>query len=162
MMKVESVFIFLVFFTALCQCDEAIEQQGIEPEPPEPKEPIEDENVKIARELYHAALQMLNSSTPNRHKAWDTMTKAADLGSPDAQVRVAFAKLAGIYFPQGPDEAKEVFVRLAEQGHPQVEFNIVTESFSAKAKSLHFKHEKLLICILYMILGTFLHTRMVS
>ena len=124
MMKVESSLIFLVIFTALCHCDEITEQQGIEPEPPEPQKPIEDENVKIARDLYHAALQMLNSSTPNRHKAWDTMTKAADLGSPDAQVRVAFAKLAGIYFPQGPDEAKEVFVRLAEQGHPQVEFNI--------------------------------------
>ena len=112
-MKVESLLIFLVVFT-LCKCEPEA------PEEPVKQEPIEDENVKIARDLYHAALQMLNSSTPNRHKAWDTMTKAADLGSPDAQVKVAFAKLAGIYFPQDPDNAKEVFVKLAEQGHPQV------------------------------------------
>ena len=112
-MKVESLLIFLVVFT-LCNCEPEA------PEEPVKQEPIEDENVKIARDLYHAALQMLNSSTPNRHKAWDTMTKAADLGSPDAQVKVAFAKLAGIYFPQDPDNAKEVFVKLAEQGHPQV------------------------------------------
>ena len=85
-MKVESLLIFLVVFT-LCKCEPEA------PEEPVKQEPIEDENVKIARDLYHAALQMLNSSTPNRHKAWDTMTKAADLGSPDAQVKVAFAKL---------------------------------------------------------------------
>ena len=117
MMKIESVLISLLLLT-LCNCE--LEPEA--PEEPVKEEPIEDENVKIARDLYHAALQMLNSSTPNRHKAWDTMTKAADLGSPDAQVRVAFAKLAGIYFPQDPDNAKEVFFKLADQGHPQVSF----------------------------------------
>merc|ERR1712223_1795738 len=113
------VLISLLLLT-LCNCE--LEPEA--PEEPVKEEPIEDENVKIARDLYHAALQMLNSSTPNRHKAWDTMTKASDLGSPDAQVRVAFAKLAGIYFPQGPDEAKEVFFKLAEQGHPQAQFGL--------------------------------------
>merc|ERR1712223_1868096 len=113
------VLISLLLLT-LCNCE--LEPEA--PEEPVKEEPIEDENVKIARDLYHAALQMLNSSTPNRHKAWDTMTKAADLGSPDAQVRVAFAKLAGIYFPQNPDNAKEVFFKLADQGHPQAQFGL--------------------------------------
>jgi SEL1 protein len=60
----------------------------------------------------------------NRHKAWDTMVRAADLGNPDAQLRVAFAKLAGIYFPQNPEVSKEVFVKLGEQGHPEAQFGL--------------------------------------
>ncbi len=97
-----------------------------EDEAPESSEtvPKEDENTKIARDLYYAALTMLNSTTPNRHKAWDTMIKASDLGNPDAQVRVAFAKLAGIYFPQDPEAAKQVFQRQTEQGHPQAQFGV--------------------------------------
>ena len=84
----------------------------------------EDENAKIAKDLFQAASQMLNSTTPNRHKAWDTMVRAADLGNADAQIRVAFAKLAGIYFPQNPEAAKEVFVKLAEAGHPEAQFGL--------------------------------------
>lgn len=101
---------------------EMIETPELKPSEPEP--PLEDENTKIARDLYNAALQMLNSTTPNRHKAWDTMIKAADLGNSDAQVKVAFAKLAGIYFPQDPEAAKEVFVKLADSGHPQAQFGL--------------------------------------
>merc|ERR1719510_203100 len=52
------------------------------------------------------------------------MIKAADLGNPDAKLRVAFAKLAGIYFPQNPDSAKEVFTQLADQGHPEAQFGL--------------------------------------
>ena len=32
--------------------------------------------------------------------------------------------MAGIYFPQNPDSAKEVFVQLAESGHPEAQFGI--------------------------------------
>ena len=64
-MKSESLLIFLVIIS-LCNCEPEAPEEPVED--PVKVEPIEDENVKIARDLYHAALQMLNSSTPNRHK----------------------------------------------------------------------------------------------
>ena len=112
-MKSFQIFIITVLFLTSNAEDEASEEV-----------PKQDENAKIARELYQAAAQMLNATTPNRHKAWDTMIRAADLGNPDAKIRVAFAKMAGIYFPQNPDSAKEVFVQLAESGHPEAQFGI--------------------------------------
>ncbi len=84
----------------------------------------EDENTKIARDLFNAASSMLNSTTPNRHKGWDTMVRSADLGNPDAQMRVAFAKLAGIYFPQNTDSARETFSQLSDTGHPEAQFGL--------------------------------------
>ena len=69
---------------------------AVTPSPPV----VEDENTKIARELFRAASAMLNSSSPDRHLAWETMERSADLGNVDAKVRIAFAKLAGVYFEQ--------------------------------------------------------------
>lgn len=108
-MKSEIFIILLICAGALSKAEKA-------------EEP--DENAKIAKDLYEAALSMLNSTTPNRHKAWDTMTKAADLGNADAKVHVAFAKMAGIYFPQDPESAKSVFLQMADQGHPQAQFGM--------------------------------------
>lgn len=68
--------------------------------PVTPPPVVEDENTKIARDLYKAASAMLNSSSPDRHMAWDTMVKSADLGNVDAKIRIAFARLAGVYFEQ--------------------------------------------------------------
>ena len=113
-MKSNLIFITFVLLISSIRCEEE----------PSEEPPKEDENAKIARDLYQAAVQMLNATTPNRHKAWDTMIKAADLGNPDAKLRVAFAKLAGIYFPQNPDSAKEVFTQLADQGHPEAQFGL--------------------------------------
>ena len=112
-MKSFQIFIITVLIK-YCQAEDGSSEQA----------PKEDENSKIARELYQAAAQMLNATTPNRHKAWDTMIRAADLGNPDAKIRVGFAKMAGIYFPQNPEAAKDVFVQLTEQGHPEAQFGL--------------------------------------
>ena len=71
-----------------------------EASPVTPPPVVEDENTKIARDLYKAASAMLNSSSPDRHMAWDTMERSADLGNVDAKIRIAFAKLAGVFFEQ--------------------------------------------------------------
>ena len=68
--------------------------------PVTPPPVVEDENTKIARDLYKAASAMLNSSSPDRHMAWVTMERSADLGNVDAKIRIAFAKLAGVFFEQ--------------------------------------------------------------
>jgi hypothetical protein len=68
--------------------------------PVSPPPVVEDENSKIAKDLFRAAAVMLNSSSPDRHSAWDMMEKSADLGNVDAKVRIAFAKLAGVFFEQ--------------------------------------------------------------
>ena len=66
--------------------------------PPPPV--VEDENSKLGRDLFRAASVMLNSSSPDRQSAWDMMSKSSDLGNVDAKVRIAFAKLAGLFFEQ--------------------------------------------------------------
>ena len=68
--------------------------------PISPPAVVEDENAKIARDLYRAATSMLNSSSPDRHLAWDTMQKSSDLGNVDAKIKIAFAKLTGVFFEQ--------------------------------------------------------------
>ena len=68
--------------------------------PISPPPVVEDENTKIARDLYRAATSMLNSSSPDRHLAWDTMQKSSDLGNVDAKIKIAFAKLTGVFFEQ--------------------------------------------------------------
>ena len=73
---------------------------GQEVSPISPPGVVEDENAKIARDLYRAATSMLNSSSPDRHLAWDTMQKSWDLGNVDAKIKIAFAKLTGVFFEQ--------------------------------------------------------------
>jgi hypothetical protein len=68
--------------------------------PISPPPVVEDENAKIARDLYQAATSMLNSSSPDRHLAWDTMQKSSELGNVDAKIKIAFAKLTGVFFEQ--------------------------------------------------------------
>ncbi len=102
----------------------ASENSGAATDNPQGEPEEQDENAKIARELYIAASSMLNSTTPNRHKGWDTMVRSADLGNTDAQMKVAFAKLAGIYFPQHTESAKDTFTRLGEAGHPEGQFGL--------------------------------------
>jgi hypothetical protein len=80
------------------QSDSAATSEGVTNVTPPPV--VEDENTKIARELFRAASAMLNSSSPDRHLAWETMERSADLGNVDAKVRIAFAKLTGVYFEQ--------------------------------------------------------------
>ena len=65
-----------------------------------PSSVVEDENTKIARDLFSAASVMLNSTSSNRQLAWETMQRSADLGNIDAKVRIAFARLTGVYFEQ--------------------------------------------------------------
>ena len=79
---------------------QAVVNAEAEVSPISPPAVVEDENAKIARDLYRAATSMLNSSSPDRHLAWDTMQKSSDLGNVDAKIKIAFAKLTGVFFEQ--------------------------------------------------------------
>jgi len=64
---------------------------------------VEDESTKLANDLFTAAMAMLNSSNSDKDLAWDTMKKAAEVGSKNAQAKIAFAKLLGSYFDQASE-----------------------------------------------------------
>ena len=89
------------------------------------EEPEEDEETKRARELFETANGLLNaSSSSNRKKAWDVMVQSADLGNTQAKVKLAWAKLAGVHFPQDPEEAKAIFEAVAEKGNPEAQMGL--------------------------------------
>lgn len=89
-----------------------------------PLPPLEDETTKIARELYRAASAMLNSSSPDRQVAWDTMSRSADLGNTDAKLKIAFAKLAGIFYDLDLESSKAAFEEFANHGEPEAQMGL--------------------------------------
>ena len=88
--------------------------------------PQEDENTKLGKEIYEAALKTLNSSTLKKASGWSQMNKAAEIGNTNAKVKIAFAQLLGNdYISQDLEEAKKSFeMATNEEGHPDAQFGL--------------------------------------
>ena len=67
MMKVESVFIFLVFFTALCQCDEAISRMMYREEHDHEDEALSEPEVEPGIEIEPVSINQMQEDSNGRN-----------------------------------------------------------------------------------------------
>lgn len=79
---------------------------------------------QMAQALFKSAQAALSSSSvgSDRPQAWDMMSRAAEMGHPEAKVALAWARLAGRHFRQDPERARSLFEEVAQTGHPQGQF----------------------------------------
>lgn len=71
-----------------------------------------------AKKIYESAMLMLNRTKPDKRQAYDLLVDAAERGNNEAKALVAWAKLFGNPLQQNLEEARDVFVSLAEKGLP--------------------------------------------
>lgn len=76
------------------------------------------EEEQEAKKIYETASAMLNKTKPDKKQAYVLLQEAAEKGNADAKVLMAWARLFGNPVKQDLEEAKEMFVTLAEDGHP--------------------------------------------
>lgn len=91
-------------------------EKSLLPKTPPPRELTEDE--KRAHALYEAALGLLNSTQPDKVRAYELLEQAANLGHQRSLEMVGEAYLFGDGIPQDVAKAKGFFEVLASKGSP--------------------------------------------
>lgn len=81
------------------------------------KEELTEEQKQV-QALYETAKSILNSTKPDKRRAYDLLKQAAVLGHPKAQEMVGQALLFGDVLTQNISAAKEYFEELARNGSP--------------------------------------------
>ncbi|XP_067144721.1 protein sel-1 homolog 1-like isoform X1 [Centruroides vittatus] len=81
------------------------------------KEELTEEQKQV-QILYETAKSILNSTKPDKKRAYDLLKQAATLGHPQAQEMVGQALLFGDVLNQNISAAKEYFEELAKTGSP--------------------------------------------
>ena len=90
-------------------------------------EELTDEQKK-AIELYEQAMNMLNSSRPDKKKVYSVLEEAATFNHSKAQEMVAIAHLFGDHLPLNFGVAKNYFDILSEKGNANAQLVIITEN----------------------------------
>lgn len=85
---------------------------------PEPERELTEEE-KQARELYAAAKAIMNTTKPDKKRAYQLLDQAAKLNHTRAKEMVSFALLFGDTLKQNTTAAKEMFEELAATGSPK-------------------------------------------
>lgn len=101
---------------------EASDAIHVTPGYPEDKVPEpENDETKITRELYESALALLNSSSGDKGKAWETLEQANERGHPGARMKIAWAKMLGNHYRQSPEESHALMSNLVSAGNPEAQ-----------------------------------------
>ena len=69
--------------------------------------------------MYDRAVQLLNKTKPEKQQAYNLLLQSANLGNDDAKALVAWGYLFGNPLPHNINEAKNMFLELGENGHPE-------------------------------------------
>lgn len=94
------------------EMDGSIASLGEQPEQIQTQEEIELEL------LYESAMKILNRTRSDKVEGFALLEQAAIKGHPKAQSKIAWAKLMGNHFEMNFDEARETFLKLADDGLP--------------------------------------------
>lgn len=94
------------------EMDGSIASLGEQPEQIQTQEEIELEL------LYESAMKILNRTRSDKAEGFALLEQAAIKGHPKAQSKIAWAKLMGNHFEMNFDEARETFLKLADDGLP--------------------------------------------
>lgn len=73
-------------------------------------------NLILGRELYEAAMTLLNQTKEDSAQAYTLLQSAAELGHPLALQKVAWAHLLGSHLSHNVTKASEIFEKLAMAG----------------------------------------------
>lgn len=71
----------------------------------------------LGRDLYEAAMTLLNQTKQDSTQAYTLLQSAAELGHPLALQKVAWAHLLGSHLSPNVTRASEIFEKLAIAGH---------------------------------------------
>lgn len=68
--------------------------------------------------LYHSAMKILNRTKSDKETGFTMLKQAAERGHAKAQAKIAWSQLIGTPVEMNFEEAKQTFLRLAEEGLP--------------------------------------------
>lgn len=84
----------------------------------------ENEEERLAREIYDQAKQMLNTTKPDKKRAYELLEQAANLGHPRASEQVAYARLFGDVLSQNLTSALLMLERMSLAGSPKGQMGV--------------------------------------